>query len=54
MNVIVTINDEDIALTKREASVLYNQLAEALFWEDREANKKEEEVGEPKDAYTLH
>lgn len=53
MNIIITINSEDVVITRREANVLYNQLNEALFWEDLEANKKEDNVKEDYELYSL-
>lgn len=53
MNIIITINGEDVAITRREAHILYNQLNQSLFWEDKEASKKEETKDIENESYSI-
>ena len=54
MNVIIEINGEPVALSQRAASILYNQLCEALAWKTENPKQKKEKAEVTPDAYSLY
>ena len=54
MNIIVTIDGEDKAFTKREASSVYNQLGEALHPKIERKDEKKEKIIKKNDVYQLY